>query len=476
MNDFKKKYGIIIGVSDYDPNEDFKKLQFAKNDAFEVYQTLLVHCGFKKEQLHLLANGLDEKSELKPIRPTRANIMSEVDHAAKNAGENDLIYLYFAGHGVEISSCPYLITEDTKMNVLSMTAIDVNELNSMLEKSSARCIVRVFDACRSAFSVARGQFGMMTDVLERAFFESVKGWASFSSCSSDEVSYESGDFSQGVFSYYLCEGLKGNAANDQGLVTLDSLVDYVKISVANWCDAQSKTQTPHLQSDLSGVLTLAKAVNSPKPAQIPPTNPFADLASGLNRHVSAAPSDSKNLTFTNDEELSRFAELTHGLIDRFTREINSNWVEVSVSDSQPLQNIDSVSFNLLEQRMKSLNVSTEFENKTVAQQVVFKSSQVIIPTTVLTVVAVRFSFFYWLWYCHRCQLQQLQGRFKPEPSKHIGFFNFKPQSSVVETKVETAVREMLNRTNAEMLKWANQLGELVEERLAPLREIEKMIE
>ncbi|WP_145251928.1 caspase family protein [Aeoliella mucimassa] len=147
-------------------------------------------------------------------------IANTLKYISESATEEDELFLYIASHGVEISSVPYLLTADTRMNVVKETAIDTNEVNDILKASSARCVVRFFDACRSPFGIARTPAGRMSSVFEHALFATATGWATVSSCSTGEYSYESGDFEQGVFSYYLCEGICGRAANSKGLVRL----------------------------------------------------------------------------------------------------------------------------------------------------------------------------------------------------------------------------------------------------------------
>ena len=59
----------------------------------------------------------------------------------------------------------------------------------------------------------------------------------FASCGADELSYEDPLGTQaGVFSYYLAEGLGGQADADQdGVVRLDELIAYVGAAVQSWC-------------------------------------------------------------------------------------------------------------------------------------------------------------------------------------------------------------------------------------------------
>jgi uncharacterized caspase-like protein len=308
-----KRYAVVVGISEYD-EEDISALPFAKNDASRVASILRRHAMFESNRVYLLANGFKDASENHCDLPTRANILQKLKYVCETAGPDDLILFYFAGHGVEMSKTPYLLLCDTKMDVLSETALNIDKINDMLEKTQAKCIVRFFDSCRIPFAEARGGLGRMTAGFEQAVLKCAKGWANFCSCSSGEVAHESGEFSQGVFSYYLCEGLTGKARNTEGNVSIESLVDYVKTSVGNWCDRQTQIQTPHFQSDLSGSLILTSPSQPIEKQKATPDDPFSELIAGLESHLGKVVEDVRRLTFTTVEECKTIAELLHARI------------------------------------------------------------------------------------------------------------------------------------------------------------------
>ena len=105
-----KRYAIVIGVADYDETE-IGRLQYTKNDALRVANLLIRHGGFEARQVYLLANGLeeDEQTMVQVIRPTRGELLRRVNYVAGKAGHQDLILLFFAGHGAEVSKSPYLL-------------------------------------------------------------------------------------------------------------------------------------------------------------------------------------------------------------------------------------------------------------------------------------------------------------------------------------------------------------------------------
>lgn len=479
MSNSPRRFGIVVGVSDFDPNEQISPIRYATNDAIRVYDILRSSCGFKPEQLYLLTSSTPETFRGKVDAPTRPNILNALRYVANTAESDDLILMFFASHGVEISNSPYLLTSDSRMNVVKETAIDANEINGTLESSAAKCVVRVFDACRSPFGVARSSAGRMTDKFHQAMFTSAQGWATISSCSSGEYSYESGDFEQGVFSYYLCEGICGKAANSEGDVTLEGLVEYVKISLGNWSDAQTLKQTPHFSSDLSGIVLLA----SPTPSvsetpSVPTAHPLSQLQTGIRDELAATASDARRLQFTSDDGIEQFAATVNECFDRLTADFNDPTITVTSKTAQhnQLQHATHGAWQQFNSEMKQLKVKHEFVGHPTATEIAFVSSEVVIPSSTLIIASARFSFFYWLWYMHCCDVPDLQNRFQPEPTFHSGVMTFKANAAKETDKVENAVREVLSRSSQSIVEWAQQLRGFVDARLDPLRDLRSIIE
>lgn len=474
MTDEHKRYAIVIGVSMYD--DDIAELPYAKNDAYRVQSVVREHAGFSDDRVYFLANGFESNDKTHAIAPTRSNILQKVKYVCDAAGTEDLIVLYFAGHGVEISKTPYLITADTRMDVLSQTALNVDELNTMLEEAGCQCVLRVFDACRSPFAQGRGTLDRMTDGFQKAVMKCAKGWASLSACSSGEVAHESAEFNQGVFSYYLCEGWSGKATNQYGNVTIEGLVDYVKASVSNWCDRQTLLQTPHFQSDLSGSLVLATPAHPTEGGEATLCNLFGELVVGIEKQLSSTAEDTRRLTFTSEEEWKRISTDFHLQLASAIEELSHPAISVAVGENQPLQYRGDPPWREFNDDLAASSLQKEFTSNTASFQVDFSSREVVLPTTSLYVAVVRFNFLYWLWYCHICQPHQLQGKFKPNPAYTKGFFTFKPSAARDNEKREGALREMLVRSSREILTWAQQLGDYVEARVEPLRKIGPIVE
>ncbi len=126
--------------------------------------------------------------------------------------------------------------------------------------------------------------------------------------------------------------------------------------------------------------------------------------------------------------------------------------------------------------MNQKNVKQEFTEPAHGMQIYFSSSEVVVPNAILTIALARFSFFYWVWYLNECSQKQLQGDFTATPPFTSGFFTFKPKAARDGLKVENAIKEIFKRASGDILLWAEQLKQYVNDRLDPLRDIEKIIE
>jgi hypothetical protein len=151
-------------------------------------------------------------------------------------------------------------------------------------------------------------------------------------------------------------------------------------------------------------------------------------------------------------------------------------LSVSMSERQSLNKLDGASWKQLHQDMQSQGLHHEFSSNSSAVMLSFDSAEVVVPRTQITIAAVRFSFFYWLWYYHVCLPDQLQNRFKPSPPTTKGFFTFKPKAATDGRKIEATVRELLKRCSDDLVNWSNQLGEFVNARIEPLRKVGEIIE
>lgn len=185
---------------------------------------------------------------------------------------DDLLLLYFSGHGVLSQSRRfYFATASTSLDYLRATAIEDGFVNGVMQESRARSIVLILDCCHS------GAFGkgltpksaMKVDVEHR--FEG-RGRVTLSASTELEYAFEETDPATGInelspsdpgslFTGCLVEGLRSGEADvdEDGDVSVDELYDYLLRRVRE----RSPHQTPGMAGDVRGEIVIARSSRRP---------------------------------------------------------------------------------------------------------------------------------------------------------------------------------------------------------------------
>ena len=232
-----QRWAVIIGISDYRySGPKLTNLRYADRDAEAFYRFLQTPHGggFARDHMVFLKNK----------EATLQNIRDALFVFLKQAIEEDLVILYFAGHGAPEPDKPenlYLLTYDTDPERIASTAFPMWDIEIALDRHiNSRRVVFFTDACHSA-GVAGGvalRAGTAGDNLINRYLSQLatsgEGRAIFTASEAGEFSQESERWGggHGVFTYHLLEGLKGAAdMNDDGIVTLGEIMDYVDENV-----------------------------------------------------------------------------------------------------------------------------------------------------------------------------------------------------------------------------------------------------
>lgn len=230
---YDKTYAVIIGVADYKNfTKDDGDLKYTINDAMKFYKFLMSERGgsVPKENIVLLLNA----------DATKANIIEKSKALFANAKSKDRIFFYFSGHGSDDCFMPYDVTVRGN-NLLYFS--DVKEI-FRCAKCSTKLLIA--DACFSG-TMKNSIKKQKTD--ENAQSDDSVNIAVMMSCGKDETSLELGNLKQGVFTYYLIEGLGGaayNAEKGSKYITIGELFNYVYKNVTAKAKEYHGKQTPVL--------------------------------------------------------------------------------------------------------------------------------------------------------------------------------------------------------------------------------------
>ena len=213
-----KVWAVLVGVSNY---EHMPALKYTDDDAYRIFAHLKSPEGgaLDNDQIKIL---IDEDATLGKIKSTISDVFSK-------AGPNDLVMLYFSGHGLNGSFLP--IDFDGYNNKLLH-----EDINALLEQSPAKYKICIADACHSGSMYAsRGTVSETLDKYYRTLAQAKAGTALILSSKSTETSLESSGLRQGVFSHFLIRGMRGEAdLSTDGIVTIDELYNYIYQNVRSY--------------------------------------------------------------------------------------------------------------------------------------------------------------------------------------------------------------------------------------------------
>jgi WD40 repeat protein len=209
-------YVVAIGVDDY-PNFG-QNLKFAGADARAFQEMLVAKAGPLHARIKSIVLAKDGDAS-----PTAAKIEQALA-ALKDAGPNDTIVLFLAGHGVNDGPDYLFLPTDAKANGKVFdrnTVVPWEALQAAIETSKGRRIMLV-DTCHSgnAFNAR-----LIKDAADASI-------AVYAATDAETLAQERPKLRHGVFTYAVIEGLKGGAdvSNDK-VVEAKELSTYVAAMV-----------------------------------------------------------------------------------------------------------------------------------------------------------------------------------------------------------------------------------------------------
>jgi len=219
-------WGVFVGVSQYQ-NKSLN-LTYADRDAHSLYVFFSDHFTgrISPDHFRLLIND----------QATRGRVLQIMNETFRLAQPEDLVIISLAMHGLPdpAGNDLYFLAHDTDPNYPEDRGISQYDLIKQIQRSKARKIVLMLDACHA------GTFGASSTNLRGASSAEVNrmlttlgqvqdGIVVLTSSSAAEASHEGAEFcgGHGAFTCALVEGLKGKADTDHnGLVQVRELFDY----------------------------------------------------------------------------------------------------------------------------------------------------------------------------------------------------------------------------------------------------------
>ncbi len=246
-------HAIVAGVSRY--QNPSMSLTYPAKDAADMARALEIGgrrmFGVDRIDFAVFASGGGAE-------PTKENLRRAFENIASKAGPNDVVFVYLAGHGVAGkagSDLYYYLTGDARtlnpdedLRLWQETTISSVELREWLRRKGMPLReVLVLDTC--AAGAAASQLIKLSERREltadqRRSLELLKdatGSHVLMGAAADKVSYEASRYGQGLLTYALLLGMRGQALEESG-----------RLDVRKWFDVAQR-KVPELAQGIGGI-------------------------------------------------------------------------------------------------------------------------------------------------------------------------------------------------------------------------------
>ena len=255
----RDKWALIIGISNFQDKN--LNLKYPAKDARDFHDFLIKEANFAPDHVKLL---VDEKA-------TRANILSELGDKwlPRVANPDDLVLIYISSHGsasdMDIGGVNYLLAHDSQVDSLYASGLPMQDLTRIIKgRVHSDRVVLVLDACHSGAVEAAGSKGLYRKGnLDAEAVAQGTGQLVISSSQPSQVSWESKNYQNSVFTRCLIESLRKNGSSTTLGDAFQNLKDRVQEEVLR---ERGVMQTPVLKTRWKGNdLRLSTPAVSPRP-------------------------------------------------------------------------------------------------------------------------------------------------------------------------------------------------------------------
>jgi len=246
------KKAIVIGISDYDL---LQPLDFCKTDGTKMYD-LLRSLGYEILDRHKLIGRVKREGMRDAIIDFFRN---------RNVRPRDMLLFYYSGHGVlDAYGDHYFAASALDPFDPDIEGFLFDELTKIINKSISQKIVTILDCCYSgAAKLGKGSEEDAANAGRKAidekssFLEFSQGRCILAASQAYQKAFETAQRNHSLFTYYLLEGLGGQAVNNDGHVTPDSLGKYAYDKIMSLPPEQIPMQRPIRKVEQSGEIILA---------------------------------------------------------------------------------------------------------------------------------------------------------------------------------------------------------------------------
>jgi hypothetical protein len=218
-------YLLAVGLDRYAQEPRISRLNYAAADATAMADVFRTQSNriFEKVNVTLLTNE----------RATLRNVKSTLSQIRLTARPNDVVMLFFSGHGVVNDDSYYVLMNDTEpeANELDSTALRQSDLRDFIDRTPARTVL-FLDTCQAGGITGKSAWSKAVNGLSADLGNSARAPAILTAVTGSQLAVEDSKWGHGAFTYALLEAFKSRASTtSSGDVTMLSLVSTVSSQV-----------------------------------------------------------------------------------------------------------------------------------------------------------------------------------------------------------------------------------------------------
>ncbi|MGB0385947.1 MAG: caspase family protein [Ardenticatenaceae bacterium] len=244
----RRRWALLVGVNKYvDPN--IPSLWYCVNDVLAMEQVL--------QKANYTVIALHDQVKKPHLLPTHPNVEAELVRLCQVAQPDDLLLLYFSGHGQLVNDQACLITRETRYPNLARWALPLSNVERIMRENQVRRRVIILDACHSGVEMTRDL--ALSDEFIHSVYELAEGSALLAATTAQDKALENRSLKHGVFTHTLLKGFEGQADRDgKDFVTVSDLHQHVLNALREWCIQTGRNiQTPTARIEGVGDMILA---------------------------------------------------------------------------------------------------------------------------------------------------------------------------------------------------------------------------
>ena len=243
---YDNTYAVVVGVADYKYFSAWDgDLRYTTSDAQRFANFLKSKKGGSVPAANIIL--------LTDAMASKANILAQTRQLYSKAKKNDRVIFFFSGHGGRGCFLPY----DAGKRGENM--LYFSEVKSLFRYAKCNTKLLFADACFSGSMKGLNTKAIQSTLSKEQKAASDMNIAVMMSCRKNETSMELGSLRQGLFTYYLIEGLGGEANSDGSqYVTITELFNYVYLKTRQKASSMGHQQNPELFGKFDLRLIVAK--------------------------------------------------------------------------------------------------------------------------------------------------------------------------------------------------------------------------